>query len=139
MRRCLLLLAAAAAAAACAGAVDLGETAWQATLSSGPGGIAAQVAAVSGSGRTHLSIAIQRAAAGQQYGWRIQQGDCQAEGAIVGAAAIYPALTAAADGTAAADVFTSQTLGAGPYAARVVQLQAGGETLAACGAMQRSP
>ncbi len=138
MRRALLVLL--PALTACAGAVDAGQTAWQATLAGGPAGISAAVAAVSVSGRTHASIAIQRGVPGQQYGWRIQHGDCQAEGALVGAAAVYPTLTAADDGTAGTDTFLSQVLTTGPYAARVVRLQAaGGETLAACGALERVP
>lgn len=137
MRRSILVVA--VALAACAGPVDVGQTAWQATFSGGPGGISGSVGAVSVAGRTHASIAIQRAAPGQQYGWRIQQGDCQSEGALVGAAASYPVLTAAGDGTAGADIFLSRILNSGPYAARVVQLQSAGEGLAACAPLQPLP
>ncbi len=137
MRRSLFLLA--TILAACAGPVDSGQVAWQATLNGGPGGISGSVAALSASGRTRASIAIQRAVAGQSYGWRIQQGDCQAEGALVGGAAVYPTLLAGDDGTAGADIVLSRTLTSGHYAARVVKLQAGGETLAACAALQQVP
>ncbi len=126
--------------AACAGAVDVSQTAWQATLAAGPGGISGSAAAVSVAGRTHASIAIERAVPGQQYGWRIQHGDCQAQGTLVGTAATYPTLTAADDGTAGADTYLSQVLSTGPYAARVAALQAGGgETPAACGALEQVP
>lgn len=137
MRRSVLVVV--ATLAACAGAVDIGQTAWQATFSGGTAGISGSVGAVSVSGRTHASISIQRAVPGQAYGWRIQRGDCQSEGQLVGSAAVYPTLTAADDGTAGADVFLSQILASGPYAARVVKLQSGGEVLAACASLQPLP
>ena len=138
MRRSTLLVA--ATLAACAGPVDVGQTAWQGTFPGGPGRITGSVAAVSGSGRTHASIAIQHGTPGQAFGWRIRLGDCQAEGALVGGAASYPVLTVAEDGTAGADVYLSRTMSAGPYAARLVQLQAGGgQLLAACTMLQQTP
>ncbi len=138
MRRSILILA--TGLAACTGAVDLGQTAWQASFNGGPSGISGSLAALSVSGRTHLSIAIQRAVPGQQYGWRVQRGDCQSEGTLVGAAATYPTLTAADDGTAGTDnVYLSQILNSGPYVVRVVKLSAGGEVLAACAALQPVP
>ncbi len=138
MRRTLLVIA--ASLAGCASPVALGQTAWQATLSGGPSGISASVGAVSATGRTHASIALERGVPGQRYGWRIQQGDCQSAGALVSGAASYPVLTAAADGTAGTDVYLSQAMTDGPYVARVLVLSAdGSEALAACGAFQRAP
>jgi len=137
MRRIVLLLA--AGLTACAAPVDLGQTAWQADLTGGPGGITGSVAAVAVSDRTTVSIAIQRALSGQQYAWRIQLGDCQAEGATLGGAATYPSLLPDQSGGAEAEALLSQALRTGPYAARVFQVQAGGaQTLAACGVLQRT-
>jgi len=137
MRRTVFLLA--AALTACAGPVELGEIAWQGDLTGGAGGITGSVAAVAVSDRTTVSIAIQRALSGQQYAWRVQLGDCQTAGATLGGAATYPALIPDEAGSAEAQAVLSQALRGGPYAARVLQVQAaGGQTLAACGVLQRT-
>ncbi len=139
MRMQRLPLFAALALVACNNAVTFGEAAWQAQLVAPPGGITGSVGAVSQSNRTDVSIAIQRAVAGQQYAWRIQRGDCQTEGVTVGGAAIYPTLVANDSGSAEARAVLSQVLGSGPYAARVYLVQSGGgQTQAACGVLQRT-
>lgn len=134
-----LLALAALALTACSDAVDLGQTAWQAELSVGPEGLTGSVAAVSVGNRTEASIQLERAAPGERYDWRIHAGDCEAAGAIVGGAAVYPRLVAGQDGRAEAETVLSQTLGAGPYAARVLHvLPDGAEQPAACAPLERA-
>ena len=126
------------ALAGCAGTVDLSQTAWQGDLQSSPGGLSGSVAAVSSS-YTETSIQISRALAGESYFWRINAGDCQNEGGIVGGTAVYPKLVPGESGVAGAEAALSQPLhDGGAYAARVVQQRPdGGEIRIACGVLRQ--
>lgn len=133
------LLLACAALVGCVGGVSNDQTAWQAELVGPPTGVGGSIAALSQPGRTHASVGIQRGMPGQRYAWRLEQGSCQTPGTIVGAAAVYPTMTAGEDGSAAAEAYLSRTLGSGPYTGRVLLVSAdGSQSSVACGVLQRA-
>ncbi len=137
-RRGASILLATASLTGCVGGVAVEQSAWQGDLVGPPTGVTGSVAALSQSDRTHASIGFQRGVPGQLYAWRLEQGNCQTTGAIFGAAAVYPQITADETGNGQAEAFLSQTLGSGPYAGRLLLVSSGGtQSSVACGVLQR--
>lgn len=142
VRRCwkgrLLALGSASILAACSSPTDTTPLAWEAELSAlGPAGPTGSVALLSQYGRTDASIAIEGALPDTTYGWRINAGTCDEEGAILGGQAVYPSLTTDADGEGGRDATIGGSPGAStPYAARLL-LPADGGSVVACGELAR--
>ena len=127
------------ASTGCSSSTEPVTTVWEGNLSSVAGsGITGTVGAVTQSGRTAVTIQIRKATAGETYGWRIDSGECSGTGQIQGGAALYPALTPDATGSASADAGLPGTFDSGgQYAARVFLTGSGaaGEVVA-CGDLQ---
>ena len=76
---------------------------WSADLSArNNSGISGDAGAQSALAATGATISIRGATPGGQHPWHIHRGTCSTSGAVVGAAAAYPVLTAGQDGTARA-------------------------------------
>lgn len=124
---------------ACAGSTEPEVGLWEATLSPvPPSTVSGSGAVVAQAGRTLVSIQIRGATPGTVYGWRLSQGTCASEGAIVGGAALYPALTPDASRGAGTDAaLPGQISRSGTWAMRAFTVRSGGgEQVVACGAME---
>lgn len=116
-------------------------TTWEATLRSRlPARVSGTVAAVAQGGRTQASARIEGGDAQATYGWRIRVGGCDTEGDPVGGQGLYGELVTGLSGSATADAnLTSQLDADGRYAAWVhLALPGGGETVVACGELERT-
>lgn len=123
----------------CESATEPTIVAWEGELqATPPAAVNGSVAAISQFGRTEASILLTGAEAGATYGWRINSGTCDAEGAVVGGAAVYPALTAGAQGSATENTTFAELLGTdGSYAARVFVTADEEQTVHACAELER--
>jgi hypothetical protein len=116
------------------------NTRWNATLST-PGGMTGAVdlhgtASLSarGSGKSVAAIAISNAAPSGVHPWHVYEGQCGDNGAVVGSAAAYPALTVDGDGTAkAAATLPLELPTTGAYYVAVNASAANMQTVVACG------
>lgn len=129
----LLLLA-----AGCSSGTGPDATLWEATLAPvAPATVSGVAAAVAQARVTRVSVEIRQALAGESYGWRMAEGTCAAEGAVVGGVALYPALAPGASRVASAEAVVPGQLDAGgAYAVRIFNPGAtGGSQVVACGAL----
>lgn len=141
IRRRLAALSLLTLAAGCSSGTEPSTTLWEATLSPlAPSTMSGSAAAVAQAGRTRIEVEIRQAVAGESYRWRVSQGTCASEGALVGGAALYPVLTADPSRSARADAAVpGQLAEGGAYAVRVVRPGTpGGEQVMACGALLRT-
>lgn len=131
---------AAACLAGCADAVLPRLTTWQASLQpmSPAQRVVGDVVVLSQSGRADASITISRSGPGAAYSWRLLVGSCGAQGAAIVGRAVFPQLTAGADGIASGQASLSRELDPdGAYAAWLFQVATGGaESAAACGVLR---
>ena len=126
---------------ACSTSTDPTTSLWEATLSPIlPSVVSGNAAAVAQFGRTEASVEIRQGEPGTFYGWRINAGTCDGEGALQGGIAAYPLMEADETGIASADALLSTVLrSGGSYAARVyLPLSGGGQEILACGNLQES-
>jgi hypothetical protein len=107
----------------CTTTVASGATVWSAELRQGGlGGIHGMLAVSSSGGGTTASMQITSGQSGATYAWRIANGDCTSEGALVGGHAAYPPLVPGADGKDTEDATLAQGLtSGGSYAVRILQ------------------
>lgn len=136
---CILLLA--GGVASCSPTILRGPTIWSANVNAvPPSSVEGTLGAVSQAGGTKASMDLRLGESGVTYGWRMAEGDCSSEGTLVGGRAAYPALVAGTTGAAEAEATLSGELkSGGSYAARILQVSAGGtEQVVACGVLQRT-
>jgi hypothetical protein len=123
----------------CTSGTDVEFALWEGTLLPVlPSTITGTAAAVTQFGRTETSMEIRQGEAGVLYGWRINSGTCQTEGAIQGGLAAYPLLEADETGIATENAILSTVFRSGsPYAARVYRpLEGGAQEILACGTLE---
>ena len=115
-------------------------TAWEGSVEAlTPGGPRGFLAVVSQAGRAQTSLQLTRGEAGTAYAWTIRTGSCAAPGDIVGGSAVYPRLTADADGEADGGTTLSRELSPdGAYAGWILLPSGGAEAPVACGALVRT-
>lgn len=115
-------------------------TTWEGTLTPEPPHVVSgRVAAVSQFGRTSISIQVEDAEPDVVYGWRINAGSCQNEGALQGGSAFYPALSPGESGTASGDSTLPGLLKGGEsYAAWVYLSEGAGQEIVACGELEQT-
>ena len=142
IRRTLPALSLLLLAAGCSSGTGPDATLWEATLTPvAPATISGVAAAVAQARLTRVSVEIRQAVAGESYGWRVAQGTCAAEGAVVGGLALYPALAPGSSRVAGADaVVPGQLDSGGAYAVRILHpAGTGGSQVVACGALVETP
>lgn len=118
----------------CASATGPRVTLWEGDLvPASAGGVTGTVAAVAQAGRTEVAVEIRQAVPDRTYGWRLTEGTCQNEGALVGGVALYPPMTADPSRTASAEAAVPGELSPGErYAVWVFTGGNGGEQVVAC-------
>ncbi len=128
----------ASAFAACSESTGPVQTAWQGQLVPVAGqSVNGSAAAVSGNGRTRLSIGVAHGTPGATYLWRVDQGACTGGGAVLGGTAAYAPMEAGAQGNATSETTVPGELdGSGSYSAHVLlqadSAQAAAPTEVAC-------
>lgn len=115
-------------------------TTWEGTLvPEPPYVVTGRVAAVTQFGRTSASVQLQEGNPDLTYGWRINEGSCQAEGDLQGGPASYPPLNPSDFGTASGEATMAEVFREGDvYAVRVFLAAGGGEEIVACGELSRT-
>jgi hypothetical protein len=102
--------------------------------------LSGRVVAVTQHGRTDAGITIQDGDPGTTYGWRIDSGTCDQQGAIQGGTAVYPPLLPSQGGSASAETTISALFRSGKqFSARVfLSGEGGSDEVVACGDLEET-
>ena len=133
---CLLLLA-----LGCSSSTEPDFFLWEGVLQPvPPSTVSGVTAAVSQFGRTEVSVEIRQAQAETLYGWRVNEGTCQAEGTIKAGVGAYPLMETDESGIATEDAVISGLLRSGTsFTVRVyLPQEGGGQTVVACGNLEET-
>ena len=122
--------------AACGDSTGPVSTLWEGNLTPvPPSQVSGQVAAVTQFGRTEVSIQIRFADPGSTHNWRVESGNCQADGTIQGGLAVYPPLTAGEGGSNSQTAILSSQFKSGSQLAVKVfnSVEGGSGEMVSCG------
>lgn len=134
------VLVLAAGAASCSPTTLPATTLWAADLDPlTPAGVKGTLGAVSQAGQTRVSLTLSLGDPGATYVWRIAEGDCSAEGALVAGKAVYPTIVAGSGGGGDAEAGLAGELMSGTsYASRIALQATGGEQVVSCGKLRQT-
>jgi len=138
--RILFLVGAPLFLGSCSSATAPVLTTWEGALVPElPHVVTGRIAAVTQFGRTSASVQLEEGDPDLTYGWRINEGSCQAEGDLQGGPASYPPLNPSDFGTASGETTIAEVFREGDaYAVRVFLAAGGGEEIVACGELTRT-